>query len=109
MAHRADGRDRTVQSIAQELNVSSAHLHRLFKKCFNTTPKSFAASLPDAVQFSADFVSTPSRFEPLLQDTRNTFLCQEDLSTLELGCVVECAGEYTDPSLFNGLDEPSDL
>ena len=40
-----DGRPWTFSSIARELKVTSAHLHRQFKRHFDVTPRSFAASL----------------------------------------------------------------
>lgn len=55
-----DGRPWTFSSIARELNVTSAHLHRQFKRQFDTTPRSFAASLKlDAV------MTDPSLLTPL--------------------------------------------
>ncbi|KAF4844127.1 Bifunctional transcriptional activator/DNA repair enzyme Ada [Colletotrichum siamense] len=45
VAAEADNVKWTVESMARKLGVTSAHLHRQFKKCFLMTPKAFAASL----------------------------------------------------------------
>ncbi|KAH0429138.1 DNA repair and transcription factor ada [Colletotrichum camelliae] len=45
VAAKADNVKWTVESLARKLSITSAHLHRQFKKCFLMTPKAFAASL----------------------------------------------------------------
>ncbi|EEU37156.1 uncharacterized protein NECHADRAFT_78334 [Fusarium vanettenii 77-13-4] len=63
----------TVDSVAQELNITGAHLHRQFKRHFDLTPRSFAASL-SKVHMTSDG-STMSH-----QD------CQSDLLDLAQDC-----------------------
>ncbi|KAF4882225.1 Bifunctional transcriptional activator/DNA repair enzyme Ada [Colletotrichum fructicola] len=45
VAAEADNVKWTVESMARKLGITSAHLHRQFKKCFLMTPKAFSASL----------------------------------------------------------------
>ncbi|KAF3808873.1 Bifunctional transcriptional activator/DNA repair enzyme Ada [Colletotrichum gloeosporioides] len=54
MAAETDNVKWTVESLARKLGITSAHLHRQFKKWFLMTPKVFAASLGAADGSSAE-------------------------------------------------------
>ncbi|KAK2729506.1 DNA repair and transcription factor ada [Colletotrichum kahawae] len=56
VAAEADNVKWTVESLTRKLSITSAHLHRQFKKCFLMTPKAFAASLGAPEGSSAEHV-----------------------------------------------------
>lgn len=58
----------TVDGVAQELNITGAHLHRQFKRHFDITPRSFAASLTKAHITSDDSTVPHPDCQPDLLD-----------------------------------------
>ena len=107
IAAEAHSHHRTVESLAQELNISSAHLHRIFKKCFNITPKSFAASLQGSISaFSTD---TNGDKEPMLHVVENTFAYTQDWLALSSSSNfdLESASKTASPLIFSHWDEMS--